>query len=43
DDLDADEDEPQANRWRASENEGILIGGGTRAVREPRVVVQDDN
>ncbi|GJV13793.1 WRKY transcription factor WRKY24 [Tanacetum coccineum] len=40
DDLDADEDEPQAKRWRASENEGISMIGGTRTVREPRVVVQ---
>ncbi|PWA91322.1 WRKY DNA-binding protein 33 [Artemisia annua] len=40
DDLDADEDEPQTKRWRASENEGISVIGGTRTVREPRVVVQ---
>ncbi|KAL7582455.1 probable WRKY transcription factor 26 [Lactuca sativa] len=35
-----DEDEPDAKRWRASENEGISTIGGTRTVREPRVVVQ---
>nr|GEU64471.1 WRKY transcription factor 7 [Tanacetum cinerariifolium] len=29
-----------ANRRRAVENEGISMGGGTRAMREPRVVVQ---
>nr|WCL15189.1 WRKY14542 [Atractylodes chinensis] len=35
-----DDDEPEAKRWRASENEGISTIGGTRTVREPRVVVQ---
>nr|WPH57544.1 WRKY transcription factor [Taraxacum kok-saghyz] len=35
-----DEDEPDTKRWRASENEGISTIGGTRTVREPRVVVQ---
>ncbi|KAG9455162.1 hypothetical protein H6P81_008066 [Aristolochia fimbriata] len=35
-----DEDEPDAKRWkRESENEG-LSAGGSRTVREPRVVVQ---
>ncbi|GKA11459.1 WRKY transcription factor WRKY24 [Tanacetum coccineum] len=40
DDLDADEDEPQAKRWKALENEGISMIGGTRTVRELRVMVQ---
>ncbi|KAI3678558.1 hypothetical protein L6452_37854 [Arctium lappa] len=35
-----DEDEPETKRWRVSENEGISMIGGTRTVREPRVVVQ---
>ncbi|KAF5751320.1 WRKY DNA-binding protein 33 isoform 1 [Tripterygium wilfordii] len=35
-----DEDEPEAKRWRREgENEGISAGG-SRTVREPRVVVQ---
>ncbi|GKE08867.1 WRKY transcription factor WRKY24 [Tanacetum coccineum] len=40
DDLDANEDEPQAKRWKALENEGISMIGGTRTVRELRVMVQ---
>nr|GEW12532.1 WRKY transcription factor WRKY24 [Tanacetum cinerariifolium] len=40
DDLDANEHEPKAKRWKASENEGISMIAGTRTVREPRVVVQ---
>lgn len=39
DDLD-EEEQPEAKRWKASENEGISMIGGTRTVREPRVVVQ---
>ncbi|KAI7736654.1 hypothetical protein M8C21_031790 [Ambrosia artemisiifolia] len=35
-----DEDEPQAKRWKVSENEGISMIGGTKTVREPRIVVQ---
>ncbi|XP_016179296.2 WRKY transcription factor WRKY24-like, partial [Arachis ipaensis] len=37
---DYDDDEPDAKRWKIEgENEGIS-GGGSRTVREPRVVVQ---
>ncbi|KAK9065969.1 hypothetical protein SSX86_015371 [Deinandra increscens subsp. villosa] len=35
-----DEDEPEAKRWKLSENEGISMIGGTKTVREPRIVVQ---
>ncbi|KAL5723057.1 WRKY transcription factor [Ranunculus cassubicifolius] len=37
-----DEDEPEAKKWKKdNENEGISAGvGGSRTVREPRVVVQ---
>ncbi|KAI3806268.1 hypothetical protein L1987_22167 [Smallanthus sonchifolius] len=35
-----DEDEPEAKRWKVSENEGISMVGGTKTVREPRIVVQ---
>ncbi|MED6194523.1 WRKY transcription factor [Stylosanthes scabra] len=38
---DFDDDEPDAKRWKIEgENEGISGGGGSRTVREPRVVVQ---
>lgn len=37
---DLDDDEPDAKRWKVSENEGISMIGGTKTVREPRVVVQ---
>ncbi|XP_071737983.1 WRKY transcription factor WRKY24-like [Rutidosis leptorrhynchoides] len=39
DDFD-EEEQPEAKRWKPSENEGISMIGGTRTVREPRVVVQ---
>ncbi|KAL8225112.1 hypothetical protein R6Q57_017669 [Mikania cordata] len=35
-----EEDEPEAKRWKLSENEGISMIGGTKTVREPRIVVQ---
>ncbi|XP_076904027.1 putative WRKY transcription factor 26 [Bidens hawaiensis] len=35
-----DEDEPEAKRWKVSENEGVSMIGGTKTVREPRIVVQ---
>ncbi|CAN4097846.1 unnamed protein product [Withania somnifera] len=38
---DLDEEEPDSKRWkRESESEGLSALGGTRTVREPRVVVQ---
>ncbi|CAN1276881.1 Probable WRKY transcription factor 33 [Linum perenne] len=36
-----DSNEPEAKRWKGqNENESLLSGGGSRTVREPRVVVQ---
>ncbi|KAJ0765232.1 putative transcription factor WRKY family [Helianthus annuus] len=40
DGVTVDEDEPEAKRWKVSENEGISMIGGTKTVREPRIVVQ---